>query len=64
MAMCSGLPTVPFESRPPYVVTDIGANQAQYGNQGNPVELRRTQAALFGPIDGPPRNTSQIGMPG
>lgn len=61
---CSGLPTVPFESRPPYVVTDIGANQAQYGNQGILLNSDALKQALFGPIDGPPRNTSQIGMPG
>ena len=61
---CSGLPTVPFESRPPYVVTDIGANQAQYGNQGILLNSDALKQALFGPIDGPPRNTMQIGMPG
>jgi len=61
---CSGLPTVPFESRPPYIVTDIGANQAQYGNQGILLNSDALKQALFGPIDGPPRNASQIGMPG
>lgn len=61
---CAGLPTVPFESRPPYVVSDIGANQAQYGNQGILLNSDALKQALFGPIDGPPRNASQIGMPG
>ncbi len=61
---CTGLPTVPFENRPPYVVTDIGANQAQYGNQGIVLNSDALKQALFGPIDGPPRNTAQIGMPG
>jgi ABC-type transporter Mla subunit MlaD len=61
---CSGLPVVPFEQRPPYVVTDIGANQAQYGNQGIVLNSDALKQALFGPIDGPPRNTGQIGMPG
>jgi virulence factor Mce-like protein len=61
---CSGLPVVPFEQRPPYVVTDIGANQAQYGNQGIVLNSDALKQALFGPIDGPPRNSAQIGMPG
>ena len=49
---------------PPYVVADIGANQAQYGNQGILLNSDGLKQALFGPIDGPPRNTAQIGQPG
>jgi virulence factor Mce-like protein len=52
------------DQRPPYVVTDIGANQAQYGNQGILLNSEGLKQALFGPLDGPPRNTAQIGMPG
>ncbi len=61
---CTDLPNVGYEQRPPYVVTDIGANQAQYGNQGILLNSEGLKQALFGPLDGPPRNTSQIGMPG
>jgi len=61
---CTDLPSVPFEQRPPYVVTDIGANQAQYGNQGILLNSDGLKQALFGPLDGPPRNTAQIGQPG
>ena len=61
---CTDLPSVGFEQRPPYVVTDIGANQAQYGNQGILLNSDGLKQALFGPIDGPPRNATQIGMPG
>ncbi len=61
---CMGLPEVGFGNRPPYVVTDIDANQAQYGNQGILLNSDALKQALFGPIDGPPRNTSQIGQPG
>jgi virulence factor Mce-like protein len=61
---CTDLPNVGYEQRPPYVVTDIGANQAQYGNQGLLLNSEGLKAALFGPLDGPPRNTAQIGMPG
>ncbi len=61
---CATLPNVAYEQRPPYVVTDIGANQAQYGNQGILLNSEGLKQALFGPLDGPPRNTAQIGMPG
>ena len=30
---CLTLPVVPFDSRPPFVVTDVGTNPAEYGNQ-------------------------------
>jgi len=61
---CTDLPNVGYEQRPPYVVTDIGANQAQYGNQGILLNSDGLKQALFGPLDGPPRNTAQIGQPG
>lgn len=61
---CMGLPNVPFGQRPPYLVTDIDANQAQYGNQGILLNSNRLKQLLYGPIDGPPRNTPQIGQPG
>ena len=61
---CMALPKVPFEQSAPYVVTDIGANQAQYGNQGILLNSDGLKQALFGPLDGPPRNTAQIGQPG
>ena len=61
---CTDLPYVPYEKRTPYVVTDIGANQAQYGNQGILLNSDALKQALFGPLGGPPRNTAQTGMPG
>lgn len=61
---CTDMPNVGYEQRPPYVVTDIGANQAQYGNQGILLNSEGLKQALFGPLDGPPRNSAQIGMPG
>jgi len=61
---CTDLPNVAYEQRPPYVVTDIGANQAQYGNQGLLLNSDALKQVLFGPLDGPPRNTAQVGMPG
>lgn len=61
---CMGLPNVGFQQRPPYLVTDIDANPAQYGNQGILLNSDGLKQALFGPLGGPPRNTAQIGQPG
>lgn len=61
---CMDLPNVGYGQRPPFVVTDINANPAQYGNQGILLNSDALKQALFGPIDGPPRNTAQTGQPG
>ncbi|MCT7661196.1 MCE family protein [Mycobacterium deserti] len=60
---CAGLP-VPFEKRPPYLVADTGANPYRYGNSGIVLNSDGLKQLLFGPIDGPPRNSMQIGQPG
>jgi virulence factor Mce-like protein len=60
---CAGLP-VPFEKRPPYLVADTGANPYRYGNTGIVLNADGLKQHLFGPIDGPPRNSMQIGQPG
>ncbi|MBB3600418.1 virulence factor Mce-like protein [Mycolicibacterium sp. BK556] len=64
--MCKqlGLPVVPPGFRPPFLVTDIGTNRTRYGNQGLLLNADGLKQLLFGPIDGPPRNTAQIGQPG
>ena len=49
---------------PPFIVGDVGSNPAQYGNQGILLNSDALKNWLFGPIDGPPRNTAQIGLPG
>jgi len=59
-----GLPALPPEFRPPFVVADVGSNPNKYGNQGILLNSEGLKNWLFGPIDGPPRNTAQIGMPG
>lgn len=61
---CMGLPDIPFATKPPFLVADTGANPWQYGNQGIVLNTDAMKQFLFGPIDGPPRNTSQIGQPG
>lgn len=61
---CLGLPDVGAGTRAPFMVTDINANPAQYGNQGILLNSDALKQMLFGPIDGPPRNTAQIGQPG
>ena len=61
---CELLPKVPMEAHPRFVVTDVGANPTQYGNQGILLNFDALKQWLYGPIDGPPRNTAQIGQPG
>jgi virulence factor Mce-like protein len=58
------LPVLPYAKRPPFLVTDVGANPWQYGNQGILLNSDALKQLLYGPIDGPPRNTAQIGQPG
>jgi virulence factor Mce-like protein len=61
---CTDLPVVPFQTAPPFVVTDVGANPWQYNNPGIVLNSDGLKQLLFGPIDGPPRNVAQIGQPG
>jgi virulence factor Mce-like protein len=59
-----GLPELQPEFRPPLLITDSGTNPVKYGNQGLLLNSDALKQWLFGPIDGPPRNTGQIGQPG
>jgi phospholipid/cholesterol/gamma-HCH transport system substrate-binding protein len=59
-----GLPDLPFQGRPKFVVADVGANPWKYGNGGILLNSDWLKQMLYGPIDGPPRNSSQIGQPG
>ncbi|WP_460357298.1 MCE family protein [Mycobacterium sp. ZZG] len=59
-----GLPDMPAGFKPKFVLGDIGANPNQYGNQGIILNSDGLKQFLFGPLDGPPRNTAQIGQPG
>ncbi|ART69006.1 MCE-family protein [Mycobacterium dioxanotrophicus] len=61
---CMGLPYIGFGNRAKYLVTDTNANPWQYGNQGILLNSDGLKQILFGPLDGPPRNTAQIGQPG
>ncbi len=61
---CTDLPKVPFQKSPPFVITDVNANPAQYGNDGILLNSDGLKQMLYGPIDGPPRNSAQIGHPG
>lgn len=63
-SQCGLLPRVPDGVHPPALVADVGANPYEYGNQGIVVNLDSLKQALFGPIDGPARNTSEILQPG
>ena len=59
-----GLPELPPEFVPPAIIGDVGSNPAQYGNAGILLNSEGLKNWLFGPLDGPPRNTAQVGMPG
>jgi phospholipid/cholesterol/gamma-HCH transport system substrate-binding protein len=61
---CTGLPNLPFETVAPFVVTDTGTNPWKYDNPGVVLNADALKRLLFGDIDGPPRNTAQIGQPG
>jgi phospholipid/cholesterol/gamma-HCH transport system substrate-binding protein len=61
---CTDLPVLPFQGHAPFVVADVGSNPFAYGNQGLLWNSDLIKQWLFGPLDGPPRNTAQIGQPG
>jgi hypothetical protein len=42
----------------------VATDPAQYGNTGILLNSEALKNWLFGPLDGPPRNGAQIGMPG
>ena len=61
---CTGLPNLPFEAVAPYVVADTGTNPWRRTYPGIVLNSDGLKKILFGEIDGPPRNTYQIGQPG
>ena len=48
----------------PYVVADTGTNPWRRTYPGIVLNSDGLKQILFGEIDGPPRNTAQIGQPG
>lgn len=63
---CTGLPTMPFEGVPPYVVADTGTNPWRRTYPGIVLNSDLIKQIMFPDTEtaGPPRNTAQIGMPG
>jgi phospholipid/cholesterol/gamma-HCH transport system substrate-binding protein len=63
---CTGLPTMPFEAAPPYVVADTGTNPWRRTYPGIILNSDLIKQIMFPDteISGPPRNTAQIGQPG
>lgn len=61
---CLGLPDVPPETKVPFLVTDTGTDPTKYGNNYIVWNSDAVKQILFGPVDGPPRNSAQIGQPG
>ena len=59
-----GLPDVPPEFGRRSSSLTSAPTPCRYGNQGILLNSEGLKNWLFGPIDGPPRNTAQIGMPG
>ena len=46
------------------MIADVGANPQEYGNPQLLLNSEELKQLLYGPIDGPPRNTFQAGQPG
>ncbi len=61
---CAGELPLPFNTFPPFDVADVGSNPWKYGNPSNMGNSDLLKQLLYGPIDGPPRNTAQVGQPG
>jgi phospholipid/cholesterol/gamma-HCH transport system substrate-binding protein len=61
---CVGLPALPFNTSPPQLITDIGADPVNYGNPQVLLNFDGLKQLLYGPIAGPPRNPAQIGQQG
>jgi virulence factor Mce-like protein len=61
---CTGLPHLPFEAVAPYVVADTGTNPWRRTYPGVILNSDLIKRIMFGEIDGPPRNSAQIGQPG
>ncbi|MGV0713888.1 MCE family protein [Mycolicibacterium sp. XJ662] len=61
---CEGQLPLEFNTYPPKLVADVGTDPTRYGNQGLLLNSDGLKQFLFGPIDGPPRNTAQWGQPG
>ncbi|RDH77170.1 MCE family protein [Mycolicibacterium moriokaense] len=61
---CKGQIPIQYNTFPPKVVADVGTSAAGYGNQGIVLNSDALKEWLFGPIDGPPRNSAQWGQPG
>jgi virulence factor Mce-like protein len=61
---CVGLPALPFNTSPPQLITDIGADPVGYGNPQVLLNFDGLKQLLYGPIAGPPRNPAQIGQQG
>jgi phospholipid/cholesterol/gamma-HCH transport system substrate-binding protein len=59
--ICGALPRVPDDYFPPYIVADVGTNPFKYGNLNLVLNVDNYKKALFGPLDGPSRNSAEIG---
>lgn len=61
---CVGMPKLPFNTSPPQLIADTGANPVNFGNPQLLINSDLLKQLLYGPLAGPPRNSAQIGQPG
>ncbi|WP_077087803.1 MCE family protein [Mycobacterium rhizamassiliense] len=61
---CVGLPKLPFNTSPPQLIADVGANPVNFGNPQLLLNFDGLKQLLYGPLPGPPRNPAQIGQQG
>jgi phospholipid/cholesterol/gamma-HCH transport system substrate-binding protein len=61
---CMGMPKLPFNTKAKLLVADTGANPVSYGNPQLLLNFDGLKQLLYGPIDGPPRNSAQVGQQG
>jgi len=61
---CMGMPKLPFNTKAKLLVADTGANPVQYGNPQVLLNFDGLKQLLYGPIDGPPRNSVGVGNQG
>jgi phospholipid/cholesterol/gamma-HCH transport system substrate-binding protein len=61
---CMGMPKLPFNTKAKLLVADTGANPVGYGNPQLLINSDLLKQLLYGPIDGPPRNSVGVGNQG
>jgi phospholipid/cholesterol/gamma-HCH transport system substrate-binding protein len=61
---CMSMPKLPYNTKAKLLVADTGANPVGYGNPQVLINSDLLKQLLYGPIDGPPRNSVGVGNQG